>query len=647
MNRIQIPISSNPENPMKTSHHSTQIRPARYARIGALAAMLAMVAALVLTACVQTEPNGGGTENGGAISLTGRVIGTGNTPISGVVVKLAHNGVTDTTDSFGRYVLSKATSEASTGVVLDTLQYSKNGQALARVSVLQWIDTLPDVEVIQRDISGLLTDSNTVITRVESVVLGDGIDSAFPVVTEFYFNSLTRNYSGFVYFPPATSLKNYSVQINIYGTDDLRIGRSQVVPFNSFAGNITVPPFGASNARPVAKAGIDTAVALGSAIELHGAAVDSFGGTISKWEWNLDGAGFVTTSSGDTTFSRATHGAYPCILRVTDNEGNQALDTVIVASVSHGVNWVSRTSGTSTGLLGVTWTGTQFVAVGGTVVLTSPDGISWTPVNMGLGSTGSLFSIVWTGKHLIATTSTSSLGSATYYYSTDGITWSANTLPRLVANQSGPMIASAVDSTVFISSQSSTNRFLARSPDHGVTWFVDTLPPVPSVNGPISTLNHFARQGSLIVGVGSNGISATSTGDGIWTWRTDMGSFPRPYGGVYDYTMQSVVSTGTHVVAVGYSGHVMRSTDGITWPTPRIAAGIPNQEAGGSAGDLTGVAWTGNTLVAVGNGTTVLSADNGETWAMVQKETAYLRAIAWNGTRLVAVGQGGTIVTSP
>jgi hypothetical protein len=636
-NNIPLEISSNQENPMKPFTSTL--------RIGI--ATVAILAMFALMSCVQTDPSGSGAENGGAINLTGRVVGTGNTPISGVVVTLAHNGVSDTTDASGRYVLSKATSEASEGVVLDTLRYSKNGQALARVSVLQWIDTLPDVEVIQRDISGILTDSNTVITRVESVVLGDGIDSAFPVVTEFYFNPLTRNYSGFVYFPPAATLKNYSVQINIYGTDDLLIGRSQIVPFNSFAGNITVPAFGASNARPVAKAGIDTAVALGTAIELHGAAVDSFGGAITKWEWSIGGGSFVETSSGDTTFSRGTNGAYPCILRVTDNDGNQALDTVVVASVSHGTEWVSRTSGTTTGLTGVTWTGTKFFAVGGSVLLSSPDGITWTSVNMGLGSTGSLYSIVWTGKYLIATTSTSSLGTATYYYSMDGITWGANTLPRLVANSSGPMIASAVDSMVFISSQSSTNRFLARSPDHGVTWFVDTLPQVPSVNGPISTINHFTRQGSLIVGVGSCGISATSTGDGIWTWRTNMGSFPSPYGGVYDYTMQSVVSTGTHVVAVGYSGHVMRSTDGISWPTPRIAAGIPNQEPGGSAGDLTGVAYTGNTLVAVGNGFTVLSADGGATWMVGQRETTYMRAIAWSGTRLVAVGQSGTIVTSP
>jgi hypothetical protein len=608
---------------------------------------LLLVAAFVLAACVQTDPSGDGTENGGAISLTGRVVGTGNTPISGVVVTLAHNGVSDTTDSFGRYVLSKATSEATTSVVLDTLRYSKNGQALARVSVLQWVDTLPDVEVIQRDISGILTDSGTVITRVESVVLGDGIDSAFPVVTEFYFNALTRNYSGFVYFPPASSLKNYSVQIKIYGTDDLLIGRSQVVPFNSTAGNITVPAFGAANARPVAKAGTDTAVALGSAIELHGAAVDSFGGTISKWEWNLGGTGFIHTSTGDTTFSRSSHGAYSCILRVTDDEGNQALDTVIVSSVSHGVNWVERASGTTTGLLGVVWMGTKFVAVGGNVLLSSPDGITWTPVDMGLGGSGNLYSIAWTGQRLIATTNISSMGTATYYYSTDGITWGAGELPRLFANQNGPIYASATDSMVYIGSQSSTNRYIARSPDHGVTWFVDTLPPVPTVNGPITTLNHFARQGSLIVGVGSNGISATSTGDGIWTWRTDMGSFPRPYGGVYDYTMQSIVSTGSHVVAVGYSGHVMRSTDGITWPTPRIAGGIPNQEPGSSTGDLTGVAYTGNTLVAVGNGTTVVSADGGVNWSIVQTNTGYMRAIAWSGTRLVAVGQGGKILTSP
>lgn len=612
----------------------------RILRHGFAPALLA-AAALSLAACLNSD--GGGDKE--SVNLTGRVVSSNNGPVAGVVVRLAGSGASDTTDATGRYHLTGAASgSAAGGVVLDTLYYARNGLALARVSVTSWIDTLPDVEVVQRDISGLLDTGSTTIAKVKAVLTGDGIDSGSPVVTEFYYNALTGNYSGFMYFPPASSVRNYSVQVNVYGTGDVLLGRSVSVPFNSFAGNITVPAFKAGNAKPVAKAGADTAVATGAAVLLRGTASDSIGGTIAKWEWSIGGGSFVETSTGDTSFTRGATGTYPCVLRVTDNDGNQALDTLIATVAAHGTQWTARTSGTSAALNGVVWTGTQFVAVGSGTSLTSPDGITWTSHT----APASLYSVAWTGKKLVATVSSNSVSAAAYYTSTDGITWTSGTLPTMASGGSaGPIVVSVADTTVLAASQSATSRFIARSEDHGATWIVDTLPRAPTVNGPITSINHFTRHAGLIVGVGNDGIIATSTGNGVWTWRADMGSFPRPYGGVYDYTMQSIVSTGTRAVAVGYAGHVMRSTDGITWPTPRIAGGIPPEQAGGSSfGDLFGVAYNGNTLVAVGNGFTVLSADDGENWAPVAKETTYMRGIATNGTLFVAVGNGGTIVTS-
>ncbi|MBI1821274.1 MAG: hypothetical protein HY036_00400 [Nitrospirae bacterium] len=53
----------------------------------------------------------------------------------------------------------------------------------------------------------------------------------------------------------------------------------------------------------------------------------------------------------------------------------------IILTSPDGITWTARTSGTTNSLTGVVWSGSQFVAVGGNyqgvVVLTSPDGITW------------------------------------------------------------------------------------------------------------------------------------------------------------------------------------------------------------------------------------------------------------------------------
>jgi len=600
-----------------------------------LAGTLAVSA--LLMSC--TTDSGGATEGVG-LSVKGRVMATNSSPVSGVVVALARNGAKDTTDAQGRYELHALAAQQG-AAAHDTVVYTRNGQPLARVSVATWIDTLPDVQVVQRDFSGLLTGGAAGITRVEGVVTGDGIDSTDPVTSEFYYNSLTGNYSGFVYFPAPTSVQNYQVRIRIYGAGNVLAGQSQVVPFNSTAGNITVPAFSPGNALPVAKAGNDTAVAPSATIHLHGAAVDSLG-TIVKWEWSIGGSAFAT-SSGDTTFSRATEGAYPCILRVTDNDGNTAVDTVVVAVLSKGVTWTARTSGTTAGLSSVVWTGTQFVAVGSSsTVLTSPDGITWTQRALGSSTPANLTSVAWSGQTLVAI-STSLTGNA--FSSSDGISWSPLSLPLAIGSTSGSVVSSA-DSVLLIGSNSGTARFIGRSVDHGLTWNLDTVPKSSSKLP--QSVQAFARHNGRLVAMGSNGFAVSSVNGGTWTTLSTETTWPRPYGGIIDYTITSIVSTGTYAVGVGLAGHVTRSADGITWQQPRNVARIPEDApTEATIGDLYSVTFTGTSLVAVGAGNHVVSADGGANWAPVQTGATTLSSVAWNGIRLVAVGNGGAIVTSP
>lgn len=82
--------------------------------------------------------------------------------------------------------------------------------------------------------------------------------------------------------------------------------------------------------KPSVSAGPDTVVALGTRVMLHGSGRDSIG-EIVKREWDIAGSGFRDVSSPDTAFDApAQPGKIVCVFRVTDDDGNQAVDTMEV-----------------------------------------------------------------------------------------------------------------------------------------------------------------------------------------------------------------------------------------------------------------------------------------------------------------------------
>jgi len=82
----------------------------------------------------------------------------------------------------------------------------------------------------------------------------------------------------------------------------------------------------------------------------------------------------------------------------------------------NGLDWTLQNSGSDHLLNDVVWTGTQLVAVGASVALTSPDGVAWQahPVSRNLNS------VVWTGNRLIAVGLNGAL-----LTSEDGINWTS------------------------------------------------------------------------------------------------------------------------------------------------------------------------------------------------------------------------------
>lgn len=88
------------------------------------------------------------------------------------------------------------------------------------------------------------------------------------------------------------------------------------------------------NNPPVANAGSDSFALAGiSTVNLNGSGSYDIDGNISKCEWDYEGEGtyeFVSTTTCTTTHVYPTVGNFNAKLRVTDNNGDQNIDTKLV-----------------------------------------------------------------------------------------------------------------------------------------------------------------------------------------------------------------------------------------------------------------------------------------------------------------------------
>ncbi|HKP94669.1 MAG TPA: cadherin-like beta sandwich domain-containing protein [Fibrobacteria bacterium] len=86
--------------------------------------------------------------------------------------------------------------------------------------------------------------------------------------------------------------------------------------------------------RPVADAGKDTTVIAGTAVNFHAGGRDSLG-AIAKRELKIGSGPYLNLGKPDTTLKLpGDSGSVPCVVRVTDDDGNADEDTMIVTIVA-------------------------------------------------------------------------------------------------------------------------------------------------------------------------------------------------------------------------------------------------------------------------------------------------------------------------
>jgi serine/threonine protein kinase len=333
---------------------------------------------------------------------------------------------------------------------------------------------------------------------------------------------------------------------------------------------------------------------------------------------------------GSLGLYRAHTGQWPWSASVSSGTPGTAFSsgkTPADPSVPGGL-WQAQTSGTSQKLTAVAWSGSQYVAVGGTyevgngvgnaksngIILASPDGRSWTP--QPVDNVPYLTDVIWAHGQFVAVGYIT--GTSAIVTSPDGRTWT-DLNPQFDRPESAAF--SRFTDIIWAGSQFVALGFFGyifTSPD-GRSWTTR----YPGTSG---ILNSLAWSGSQFVAVGIGGIILTSR-DGItWTPRSTSSSA----------SLNSVVWADSQFVAVGRA--ILTSRDGISWTS----------QSAGNLENLTSVIWAGSQFVSVGWGGAILASHDGVTWTSQSVSgSASLNSVAWSGSRLVAVGNTGTILLSP
>ena len=316
--------------------------------------------------------------------------------------------------------------------------------------------------------------------------------------------------------------------------------------------------------------------------------------------------------------SLALNKVYYWRVSARNNSGSSAYSAVwnfTTPSVAQSA-WSLRNSGVSTAisLRSVVWTGSLFVAVGGTSstnsLVTSPDGASWVTRSAGSSNSYTLYSVAWTGSQLVAVGDR-----GTIQTSPDGITWTKRTLGtgatdslRSVVWTGSQLVAVGVSGVVQISSD-------------GVTWTKRTSVVTKTLNSVIWT-------GSQLVAWGVGGTLVTSPDAVTWTAQTSGTT----------RGVSSVVWTGSQFVAVGDSGAVLTSLNGTTWTS----------QNSGTKKRFNSVIWTGSKLMTVGDSGTIALSTDGIAWTLMGSATPNpLYSVVSTSSQYVAVGGSGTIITAP
>ena len=325
------------------------------------------------------------------------------------------------------------------------------------------------------------------------------------------------------------------------------------------------------------------------------------------------------------------------------------------------VNWTtaSQASGPITNLYDAVYINNQYMILGNTlggynnepgddVVLTSPDGLSWTQTVIDTNNSG-MRGIAWSGSEYVVVGSSIATSS-------DGKTWSEPGNLGYTLND----VSYGNSEFVAVGNKLSGPSGVIQTSTDGKTWVTRTSPTPDYIEGVVwdSTAMLFvAVTSGMDCAVGSatgcsgDGIFIITSPDGVnWT----SASVTAPTGTILELDRVRVINGVIYAVGANYAatnnnptsgqpnnGVIVTSSDGVTW-----TVNTPTALGGQSAQQLTDIAWNGNEFFATGS--YIAASTDASTWTadpgLLPATQTSLNSITSNGAQLVAVGQDGNII---
>jgi hypothetical protein len=364
-------------------------------------------------------------------------------------------------------------------------------------------------------------------------------------------------------------------------------------------------------------------------------AVGNTGGS-SGIAYSYDGLIWVPTT---TAYFNSTLGgksvAYNGKIFVAVGGGTTVGNSILTSS--DGIQWTPTgqtafTDISSQGVNGVSWNGSKWVAVGsgGNSIAYSYNGTTW--VGLGAATFPTYGNqVAWNGKLFVATGQVTGSGNCAAT-SFDGITWSGLGKTPFLTGASGIVWDGSRWQMGNVAASSAAYSYDGRTWTPYATTFSSTttfgsnygITPIPYIQHP-----------TVAVGYGANQIAYSD--DGI-TWQ-GVGA------GIFYGQANDVAWNGSMWIAVGSSNGsannntIAYSVDGINW------TGL-----GGSifSGSGNGIAWNGQIWIATGNDpvNTLAYSKNGIQWFGLGNSVFSIQGfgVAYNGTAWVALGQGGNSI---
>jgi hypothetical protein len=173
------------------------------------------------------------------------------------------------------------------------------------------------------------------IDSAVALVSGDHM----PDTVSFYLvkNASRQSLTGTISVPAQG--ETWMVTIKLFDAAHHKIGQgAQILTLaNVTSRSFPMSPIGIESAKPRVDSltcnFIDSTYSIGDSINLHAVASDSFGGTVTGYEWAI-GSGAFAAGRPDTTIIAPSAvpagGIVVCRIRVTDDDGNTVQDSILV-----------------------------------------------------------------------------------------------------------------------------------------------------------------------------------------------------------------------------------------------------------------------------------------------------------------------------